>query len=71
MNRDDKVKMLVLWAELHEQMKKMQNFIDRYDAEKFDGELGKSVAQQVQETVAGFLKLYEDVDKICTEEFGI
>lgn len=71
MNRDDKAKVLVLWAELHEQMKKVQNFADRYDPEKWESELGMSVGQQVQETVAGILKLYEDVDEICSKEFGV
>ena len=68
---DDKIKVLVLWAELHEQMEKFMNFVDRYDAEKWKSEFGKSVGQQVQETVAGISKLYEDVDEICREEFGI
>jgi hypothetical protein len=71
MNREDKVKTLFLWGELDEQIKKLQDFADRYDAEKWYDKFGKSVGQQVQETVAGILKLYEDVDEICNKEFGI
>ena len=71
MSIDDKRKVLVLWGQLYEQMKKVQNFADRYEPEKWESEFGKSVGQQVQETVAGILKLYEDVDEICTKELGI
>jgi hypothetical protein len=71
MNREDKVKMLFLWGDLDKQIKKVQDFADQYDAEKWNAEFGKSVGQQVQETVAGILKLYEDVDEICRKEFGI
>jgi hypothetical protein len=71
MNIYDKVNVAILWAELNEQIGKIQNFADRYDIEKWNDKFGKSVGQQVQETVAGILKLYEDVDEICRKEIGI
>ena len=71
MNAHDKILLVALWAELQEQKNRVIDFTDRYDAEKWETELGKSTSQQVQETVAGLLHLYEDIDKLCNKEFGV
>jgi hypothetical protein len=71
MNAHDKILLVALWAELQEQKNRVMDFADRYDAEKWETELGVSTSQQVRETVAGLLHLYEDIDKLCNKEYGV
>jgi hypothetical protein len=71
MNAHDKILLVALWAELQEQKNRVMDFADRYDAEKWETELGVSTSQQVQEIAAGLLHLYDDIDKLCNKEFGV
>lgn len=71
MSERDKILLVGLWIDLEVQINRVVEIADRYGAEKWETELGESISQQVQETVAGLIHLYEDIDKLCIKEFSV